>query len=213
MLRVPVTVDVTVSVHLRSRRGVQVHRASLAPEDRAFADGVPVTSVSRTLLDLATLLRPRDLQRAVERAERVQLLDLGAVARLLARSNGHRGVGRLRAGLAAYDPRHRWSRSELERRALELIDEHGLPRPTLNARVGPYEVDLLWRSAGLVVELDGWEFHKTRDAFERDRRRDRWLTARGLRSIRLTHRALTADATETFAEIAAILGGPQRTHA
>lgn len=85
------------------------------------------------------------------------------------------------------------TRSELERRFLRLIEEAGLPTPLMNQRVEGFEVDAVWPEERLVVELDGWEFHRTREAFERDRERDAVLTAAGWRPMRLTARGLHAE--------------------
>lgn len=198
-------VDVTSARRLRNRDGLRTHRARLAAQDRAEVGGLPLTSVARTLLDLAAVLRPDDLRRPIENAERHRVFDLASLDDLLSRAHGHRGAGALRRALDNHDPRHLLTRSELEILALAFLDGHRLPRPEVNVKLGPFEVDLLWRHVPLVGELDSWEFHRTREAFERDRARDRFLAARGVQVIRLTHRALTTRASRTAAEIAAAL--------
>lgn len=206
-----VTVDVTAVRRLRHRPGVRMHHARLEPWERTERGGLPVTTLARTLLDVAEHVTARDLLRALERAERLEVLDMAALETAIASGAGRAGLGVLARALADYDPRHGLTRSELERLALELIDVHGLPRPEVNSQVCGFEVDLLWRSAGLVAELDGWEWHRTRRAFERDRRRDLALAAAGLTCVRLTWRALTTDRTRTMADLRArVPGGPER---
>jgi very-short-patch-repair endonuclease len=97
------------------------------------------------------------------------------------------------------------TRSELEERFLALVRDAGLPEPEVNAEVGPYEIDFLWRAQRLAVELDGWSFHSDRAAFEDDRRRDADLVARGFRVIRITWRELENNAVAVPARIAAAL--------
>jgi hypothetical protein len=184
------TAEVTIDVDRPPRDGLRPHRASsLTAADRAIREGIPLTSLPRTLLDLATILRPDRLERAIEEAERLEVFDLWAVEELLSRSRGRRGVARLRSALSAYrEPA--FTRSELERRFLELVKGAGLPRPSANAWVERHEVDVLWRRERLVVELDGYEFHRTRAAHERDRRRDEDLALAGYHVIRLTWKRL-----------------------
>jgi very-short-patch-repair endonuclease len=98
-----------------------------------------------------------------------------------------------------------FTRSELEERFLALVRDAGLPEPEVNAEVGPYEIDFLWRAQRLAVELDGWSFHSDRAAFEDDRRRDADLVARGFRVIRITWRELENNAVAVPARIAAAL--------
>ena len=176
--------EVTVGTDRRARPGICVHRASLAPADRTLTRGIPVTSLPRTLLDLAAGT-PWSLERALEEAERLELFDLRAVEALLARSRGRRGVARLRSALALYrEPS--FSRSELERRFIRLVRREGLPVPALNCNVRGHEVDALWPEEQLIVELDGYEYHRTRRAHERDRIRDDNLALEGHDVVRLT---------------------------
>jgi hypothetical protein len=97
-------------------------------DDRAVLDGIPVTSLARTLLDLAAMLPANRLRRAIERSEELHLFDLGPVDSLLARAGGHPGAGRLRRALVLYRPPP-FTRSGLERRFLELVEKAGLPSP------------------------------------------------------------------------------------
>lgn len=170
-------VDVTApGRNRRGRPGLRLHHPrGLGSRDRRLEDGIPVTSVARTLLDLADVLRPRQLERAFEAAERLRLLDLRAVEELLDRSRRRAGVDALRAVIAAQSGPVPETRSELERRFLDICSDAGIPRPEVNVLVEGLEVDALWRRERVVVELDGRRYHGTGAAFERDRRRDERL--------------------------------------
>jgi very-short-patch-repair endonuclease len=184
---------------VRSREGIRVHRLSEFDErDLSSRHGVPLTTPARTLLDLATILARADLGRAVEQAELRRMTNYEQLTTLLTRSRSHRGAARLEAVL---DPGRQFTRSEAERRLLRLVKAAGLPTPGANTRVAGYEVDFLWPGERLVVEVDGYAFHSTRAAFERDRARDVDLQAHGYRVLRFTWRRL-AEAPE--AVIAAI---------
>ncbi len=175
------------------RAGIRFHRArSMHLEDRARRAGLPVTSVARLLLDLAAETPPAQLGRLVERTERLRLYDGLAIERVLSRAGGHRGRRPLEAAADERDPPPD-TRSELEARFLDLILEGGLPRPALNVMVAGYEVDVLWPAQRVIVELDGFEFHRTRDAFERDRIRDAALQLAGYVVLRVTFRRLGSD--------------------
>jgi hypothetical protein len=193
-------IDVTVPTH-RRRPGIVVHQSGC--EDRTVKSGIPVTTVARTLLDLAEVV-PHRLDRAVEEAERLRLFDLRAIETLLHRSQGRRGVRTLEAALAAYrEPPV--IRSKLERRFLDICREAGLPTPAANAFVGRYEVDALWRDRRLIVEVDSHDFHRTRAAFERDRLRDTHLQLAGYRVLRVTDRRLATAPDEVIGAVRSLL--------
>jgi hypothetical protein len=155
-----------------SPRGIRVRRVRrLHPDDLAECDGIPVTSVARTLLDLAAVLPQRQLIRAIEQAERLRRFDLGAIERLIERSRGRPGVKALRAALRATGPEPPRVNSAWERDFLDFCADLGIPRPELNVIVEGYEVDALWRDEKVIVELDSWTFHRFRTAFEEDRRK------------------------------------------
>ncbi|HWH45643.1 MAG TPA: DUF559 domain-containing protein [Thermoleophilaceae bacterium] len=186
-----------------ARRGIHVHRPrSLAADEVGEADGIPATSVSRTLLDLAETESRRLLGRALEQAERLRVFDRGEIEAVIARGFGRRGLAPLRAALAVFDG-DPGTRSELESRFLGLCRASGLPAPMVNCVVAGLEVDFAWPK--LVVELDGYEFHGGREAFERDRERDAVLQAAGLKVLRLTARRLDRDAAGAMAAVAALM--------
>jgi hypothetical protein len=191
-----VRIDVSVPRGRRGATGVRTHRPrSLDAQDATYHDGIPITSVARTLLDLAATARPRELERALAQAERMQRYDGAAIAGVLARSNGHQGAGRL-ARAAWTEPA--LTRSELERRFLDIVDRAALPRPRVNVPLdapdhGRIEVDFHWPKHRLIVETDGEESHGTHQAFTQDRRRDAALAAAGHRVVRFTWRDVTLD--------------------
>jgi very-short-patch-repair endonuclease len=205
--RAPTVVDVTVVGPDCGRRpGVHVRRArQVADEDWERCSGLRVTGPARTLLDLATVLGSGGFARAVNEAFVAGLVEEDDLRAVLLRSPGRRGGPRLRRFLADTGG-PTLTRSEAERRLLELIAAAGLPAPATNVMVGRYEVDLLWRDERLVVEVDGYAFHGTRMAFERDRLRDADLQARGLAVVRVTWRQIVDAPAATVARIARVVG-------
>jgi len=199
-------IDVTAPRDLRPRRGLHPHRAVLPADEITVLDGIPTTTPARTLLDLAAVVSRRSLERALDEAE---VLRLPGPQTLLDRYPGRRGAANLRTLLlTSRSPTP--TRTKLEDRFLTFLDDHGLPRPETNCIVDIYEVDAVWRDARLIVELDGFATHGTRRGFERDRERDRRLTAAGWRVIRLTWRQLSGgDALAQ--ELRTLLAQPRRT--
>jgi very-short-patch-repair endonuclease len=202
------SIDVTTLRCNHGRRpGLAVHLVrNLAAEDRTSVQGIPVTTVARTLLDLAEVLPRTALMRVVEEAERLQVFDLRSVDALLGRSRGRLSVGRLKSALLAYRELPHMTRSELERRFLSMCRDAGLPAPTSNAWILDQEVDALWAAQRLVVELDGHGYHRTRAAFERDRIRDTVLQLAGYRVLRVTQRRLECEPSAVMAGIRSLLG-------
>jgi predicted transcriptional regulator of viral defense system len=204
-------IDVTVpSASARSRPGIDVHRTTtLEPTDITTVDGIPCTSVARTLVDLAEVVDRRGVERAVNQAEVLQIFDLRAVHEALARAVGRRGAGVLRAVIAAYEG-PTITRRELEERFLALSRSASLPSPAVNAWIvlddgTAYQVDFLWREEGLIVETDGWASHGTRQAFENDRRRDRRLRLAEYEVVRFTWRDVAERPAEVTATIRRLL--------
>jgi uncharacterized protein DUF559 len=185
---------VTVPRPRHGPRGVKVHRVrSLHAEDIAEIEGIPVTSLARTLLDNAEVLPLRQVVRMIEEAERRQIFDLGAVERLLARSHGRHGVKPLRAAMEAINGEPARVNSDWERDFLDFCADYGIPRPELNVIVAGYEVDALWRDAKLVVELDSWSHHRARSAFENDREKLAALQLAGFVVLPITWRRLERE--------------------
>ncbi len=201
--------DVTVPGRSHRRHpGIAVHRPRVLPEDEITARaGIPVTTPERTLLDLAEVLAGRPLERACDQAEAARAVDWARVDELLTRHPGRLGARRLRRLLRDHPVGEDRARSELERRVASLCGRHRLPRPEVNAAVEGLEVDLAWPDARVIVEVDGFAWHRTRRAFEDDRARDTRLAAAGWRVLRVTHRRLEEDARTFAAELGAVLTG------
>jgi very-short-patch-repair endonuclease len=187
-------IDVTVPGRSRHRRkGIDVHLVRhLDPRDVTTRDGIPVTTVARTLLDLAEVVPPHHVPRAIAEADYKRLFDLKAVEELLSRSNGRRGQKPLTAALADVVVKHR-TRSELERDFLQFCQHRHIPLPKVNVWIGDREVDMAWPERKLIVELDGYASHRTRRAFEGDRRRDAAHLLLDLRTLRVTDRWLSRE--------------------
>jgi hypothetical protein len=143
--------------------------------------------VARTLLDLAGVIQLGQVIRAVEQAERLQVFDLRAVERLLARSQGRRGTTALRQAIVAVNGEAPRVNSDWERDFLDFCDDHDIPRPELNVLVEGFLVDALWREKKLVVELDSWTYHRFRRAFVEDRRKYSNLQLAGYLVLPLTN--------------------------
>jgi very-short-patch-repair endonuclease len=182
--------DVTVrsASRVRPDAPVRVFRhPTLADAEVADLDGIPTTTVSRTLLDLAAIVAPHHLRRAIERANDLELFDL---TELLATIDAHPrwpGRRRLLALLAdAADHDLARTRSDVEAAFLQLCLDHDLPRPQVNHIENGIEHDFAWPGHDLVVEVDGYAHHRSRRAFQRDRTRDREALRRGRRVARFT---------------------------
>lgn len=164
-----------------------LHRASLAKEDRALVEGIPVTSLARTQLDLAAEVDVDRVCRFLERSEDEQLLDLRALQSILERCGHHPGRGTLRTALDVYDPDPAITRSGLERRFRDLARKAGLPPPSMNYVVGGYELDAYWPDHRFAVELEVYETHGDRASFEAyPVRHEELLLLLGIESIRVT---------------------------
>jgi len=183
-----------------------VHRAKLPADEVTTEDGIPVTTPARTLLDLAAVLDEHRLARAAERAEALRLTSPTSLEELAARYRKRPGTPNLKRLIEEQRIVPTTTRSDLERRFLTFLDAHELPRPLVNESLDPQTTpDFRWTHERLVVELDGFETHGTRAAFERDRARDLQLTAQGWRVVRITKRQLANRPDEIAAELDAIL--------
>lgn len=191
--------------HPDRRDDVVLHRVLLPADERVTCDGVPATSPARTLLDLAATLPNRTLEQALARGLRSDRVTCDEVLSLIARYPRRPGSPRLRA-LLATDEAPALTRSQAEERFLALVRTAELPRPVVNVMVHGFEADFHWPAHGVVVEIDGLAYHATRDAQQRDRRRDSSLGAAGLRVLRFTWADLTVRPTATLAKVAMALG-------
>jgi very-short-patch-repair endonuclease len=202
----PGPVDVTLpSRSNRSRSGIRLHRArALDPSDLRHHDGLLLTAPARTLIDLAQAISHRDLDRAYEQALVLGIMRSAELQTTLERSPGRRGAPAIRA-LLNLDRRSALTRSEAEMRLLSLLRDAELTPTDVNVRVGRHEVDFLWRPERLVVEVDGFTYHASRAAFERDRLRDANLQAAGYRVVRITWRQLQERPAAVVARLAQAL--------
>jgi very-short-patch-repair endonuclease/predicted transcriptional regulator of viral defense system len=166
----------------KAPRGIRLHRSpTLTARDVTEIRGIPVTKVARTLIDVARVVSHDELARIVDEADRRGLVDFRDLE--AARSAS------LQAVLRAYAPAP--TRSELERRFLKLCRDHGIPRPETNVFIEGMEVDFVWRERKLIVEVDGYAFHRSPAAFEKDRERDVHLVMKGWTTRRFTWRHVT----------------------
>jgi very-short-patch-repair endonuclease len=196
-------VDVTVPRRgRRSFEGVRVHTTRTVLEID-IVDGIPVTTVARTLLDLAAVLGRQALRHAVEAAERLEVFDLRAVEALPAA--GHPGASRLRDAITAAAGESPWTRSEFEKRFLSFLRERGFPEPQLNVVVCGELTDFWWPDARVVVETDSWLFHRTHARFEDDRRRDAVFTVAGIRPLRITDRRFQREPDRIESDLRTLL--------
>jgi very-short-patch-repair endonuclease len=190
---------------VRSRQGVVVHHARLPPDEVTTRHGIPITTVPRTLFDVAAHLRERQLERAINEAELRRLWDELSLDTLLYRYPRHPGNRKVRAALHKRREGDTATKSDLEEAFIALIDGSGLPRPEINAWIEGFEVDAVWRKRRVVVELDARSTHGTREAFERDRERDRALQVANWHPIRVTARQLKERPLSLIADLKRLL--------
>jgi very-short-patch-repair endonuclease len=201
---------VDVSVEARSRRsrpGIRVHSVeTLHANDRTEIDSIPVTEIHRALLDYAEIASRQQLRHAIDAGLRQEVLDQWKFDALFERSHGRHGLKPLRAVLDEIKGPAPWTDSELERAMLALIRQAGLPEPLTQQVLEGERVDLFWPDANLVVEVDGYEFHKSRAQFENDRRRDAKLMVAGYRVLRVTQTRVQFDSAALLSELIELLG-------
>lgn len=184
---------IEVTTPRRGRRPTEliaVHHAALDSSDLTTVNGIPTTTVARTLVDLARVVPPHQLAAAMSEAERTHRLDVRAIEGALRRTRGRHGPGHAHVRRALHELAHHGAtltRSTLEVAFLKLIRDANLPRPTMNATVEEREVDAYWPARRLAVELDGYAFHHDRRSFQRDRTKANALTLAGVTVLRFTH--------------------------
>jgi hypothetical protein len=179
----------------------------LPEKDVTGEAGIPVTSIERTIMNLSGRLDDRQLERLIVDAERSGRLDWGELQRVIEEGNGRRGLRRLRRVAARVDPRAADAVSPLEIDFFSLCQKAGLPLPQVNVLVEGHLADFFWPAAKLIVETDGYAYHKDRAAFERDREVTVALTAAGYKVLRTTYRMLKRDPTSLLALVAKSLQG------
>jgi very-short-patch-repair endonuclease len=184
----PVPVHVTTPVPRKRRDAIRIHRSeTLTDCDRVVEQGIPVTSVARTALDLAATLRFRSLRRLIRRSEELEVFDLRDFRSILGRNQGHRGAAPLSRALAIYEP-PRLTRSEFEREFVARAEQMELPSFATNFSEDGYELDVYWPELRFAVELDVYATHGGHDPFEEDRLRNEDLKLAGIELTRVTAR-------------------------
>ncbi len=182
-----------------------IHEGRLDRSDRAVVDAIPVTSVARTLFDFAEAVDERQLERAFEEADRLGLLRMRALEDVRERGAGRHALGPIcRLIDAAREPT--MTRSPLEDLFIAFCRQHRLPPAATNVYVLGREVDAFWPDRRLIVEVDGFAYHRHRAAFERDRARDAAFQVAGYRVIRVTYRRLEREPATVAAELRRLLG-------
>lgn len=187
--RRPGAIRVTTATRRRDQPGLLLSESFIERDERETVRGIPVTTVARTILDLAATDPVQTVERAIREAEVNRLADETGLHVVIARYPGRRGVATLKRLTDAGDL-DVVTGSELEDRFRRFLTDHHLPPPLRNTVVEGYIVDALWPNARVIVELDGYATHGRRRAFEEDRRRDRVLTAAGYLVVRITWRQL-----------------------
>ena len=207
---------IEITVPRRSRRshdGVLVHcSTSLTDADATVVDGIPVTSVHRTLFDVAELVTQRQLERAFDQAEILEALDLNAINDQLARNPTRPGAKKVRKLLAEHYIGSTATWSENEEALLEITRGLGLPDPETNKFIvlddggPPIRVDFVWSDQRVILEADSDKWHRSRQRFEIDRERDQRLTAAGWKVIRTTWRQMKRRPDDLSAVLLKLLG-------
>ncbi|WP_445148397.1 DUF559 domain-containing protein [Baekduia sp. Peel2402] len=202
----PVHVAIGRRSGLQRRPGTVIHRVDLLAEEITEHEAIPTTTVARTLLDVAGAVRGRRLELVIRRAARSRRFDLTAQQAMLDRhphAPGAVELGRLLTRLAGRGTDE--YRSALEVAFAQLCDDHGLPRPRVNAIVLGERVDFSWPGTTLVVETDGFAFHSTPTSFAVDRLRDQKLTLAGYTVVRFTYDQVVRDAGATARAVSTLL--------
>lgn len=203
-------IEVTTPHKSRSWDGIKRHHKALPADEVTIRDGIPVTTVPRAIFDLAATEDVDTIAAMLRESEHRNLWDRLSLPDLVERYPGRRGVKRVRLALqrVTEEPSGR-KRSKLEERFAPFIRRHHLPMPRFNDWIplGPkrYQVDCHWPGTGRIVELDGWETHRTRSAFQDDRERDRRLTAAGYSVTRLTWNQLRDEPEAIASDLRVLL--------
>jgi very-short-patch-repair endonuclease len=201
----PIPIHVTTPLPRKRRGSLRIHRSrTLIDADRALVEGIPVTAVARTAIDLAAVLRFRSLRRLIRRSEELNVFDLPDFRSILSRNQGHRGAAPLSRALAVYEP-PRFTRSEFEREFAGRAEEFGLPPFVTNFSAAGYELDVYWPELRFGVELDVYATHGAVEPFEEDRRRDEDLKLAGVELTRVTAYRFEREPRKVMERVARLL--------
>jgi hypothetical protein len=200
---------VTLPRACRGRPDLRFHRSPIPEDERTTVEGIPVTTVPRAILDCAATLTERRVERLINQADFLHLHDVLSLPDLLERYPRRAGSRAVRAALVRRGAGATVTRSDLEEKFVEFIDGNGLTRPEINAPLmldgRQIEVDALWRTERVAVELDSRQFHNTPGAFEADRLRDRRLSAARWRPVRITWRQLHEEPSAVARDLKRLL--------
>ena len=185
--------------------GIRIHVSPLPRQHRTHIDAIPITTLERTYLDYAEQATPRQLTAALEAAQQRQILDLRKLQFVIDNSPGRKGIKSLTAAIEDIDSDPQWTQSRPERDFLELLRTTDLPQPLANRLIEGHLVDFVWPAQRLIVEVDSYDFHTSRAAFEADRVRDAHLQTAGWRVLRVTARRLQTQAQAVVADVRQML--------
>ncbi len=202
-------IEITAPSKARSRRALRRHCARLPADEMTAHAGIPVTSVPRTIFDLAAVARPEAVESALRQAEYLRRYDQLSLWDLVGRYPGQRGIRSVRAALARRAETPGRTRKRFEELFLAFLDHYRLPRPQFNAWLTVnghrFQVDCLWPDRREIVEVDSWQAHGTRSAFRSDRQRDRTLRVAGYHVTRVTWHQLDDEPAALAADLRALL--------
>jgi very-short-patch-repair endonuclease len=205
-------VEVTVPHRSRSSDRIRRHIAVLPADEVTIRDGIPVTTVPRTIFDLTTVTSEQGVEAALRESEYLRLHDPLSLPHLLARYPGRRGSRTVRVCLARRTESPGRIRGRLEERFLPFLRRHRLPVPRFNAWIHlqgrSFQVDCLWPAPKQIVELDGFQAHGTRTASREDRTRDRILRVAGYSVTRIAWSQLDDEPASIAADLRNLLGSP-----
>jgi len=201
----PIPIHVTTPLPRKRRGSIRIHHSrTLIDADRTIERNIPVTSVARTALDLAAVLRFRNLRRLIRRSEELNVFDLTDFRSILSRNQGHRGTARLSRALAIYEP-PRLTRSEFEREFAAQAERSGLPAFATNFNAAGYEIDVYWPELRFGVELDVYATHGAPEPFEEDRRRAEDLKLAGVELTRVTAHRFEHEPQQVMERVSRLL--------
>jgi very-short-patch-repair endonuclease len=208
-------IDVTVPrTGIARRKALRIHTSTTLTEDQCTVhDGIPVTTVARTLIDLADRFDRRTVERATDQAEVLKLFDLRAIEAAIGANRGRKGATVVQRVIESYAVGAALTESELEDEFLRLCARYGIPRPDIQKHVGPGRVDFIWREQRLIVEVDSWRWHGGRSKWESDRKRDIRLQRLGYRVARVSYLRMFREPAAVADDLKALLSAaPSAAH-
>jgi len=208
-------VDITSPSKAKSRGSIRRHPARLHPDEVTERERIPITTVPRTIFDLARESTPQTIESCLRQCEYLRLYDSLSLWDLIERHPRHRGNKSVRIALSRLEETPGEVNEGLEERFLAFLDTYALLRPELNAWIflgeRRYKADCLWRQPKLIAELDSWQAHGTRQAFRSDKTRDRHLLLAGYTTVRIAWSHLDNEPELLAADLRRLLDIANRT--